>query len=171
MAREIATICISPPDRFSQSRSIRYSSAENSPKQSPSDHALKRLGFRPSARLVRTLSEGKIRRFSGTQPMPRRAILSVESRVVSHPSNSTLPSRAGVRPRIERRTVVFPAPLAPSSATASPARDVDRDAEQRLGFAVERLHDWSSVSIRRPSRDRRRAPTGSSAAPRACPRR
>ena len=74
-AREIATICISPPDRFSHSRCMRYSSALKISKHSFSrPGAEARALLARSTRLRSTVSVGKMRRSSGTQPMPRRAI-------------------------------------------------------------------------------------------------
>ena len=58
---------------------------------------------------------------------------------MSRPSKRMRPARAGVRPRIERSVVVLPAPFGPSSATTSPAADLERDVEQRLRLAVEAL--------------------------------
>jgi hypothetical protein len=72
-------------------------------------------------RLRAAVSDGNTRRSSGTHDSPRRAISCVGARVTSSPSNTTLPRRAGVRPRIARSVVVLPAPLGPSSATTSPA--------------------------------------------------
>jgi hypothetical protein len=62
-----------------------------------------------------------MRRSSGTQPIPARAISWVGRPVISVPSKRIAPPRGGVRPRIERRVVVLPAPLAPSRLTTSPA--------------------------------------------------
>ena len=42
-------------------------------------------------------------------------------RVMSSPANVIFPALAGVRPEIERRVVVLPAPLEPISVTTSPA--------------------------------------------------
>ena len=40
---------------------------------------------------------------------------------MSSPANVIFPALAGVRPEIERRVVVFPAPLEPISVTTWPA--------------------------------------------------
>ena len=44
--------------------------------------------------------------------------------MISCPANTTFPWLAGVRPDIERRVVVFPAPLEPISVTTSPSPTV-----------------------------------------------
>ena len=116
----MATICISPPERFSHSRSIRCSSAEKIPNISSRDQDRKRVRLRAMERFRATVSVGKMRRSSGTQPIPSRAISWVARAVMSPPSNRMIPRRAGVRPRIDRRVVVLPAPLGPSNATTSP---------------------------------------------------
>jgi hypothetical protein len=72
-------------------------------------------------RLRDAVNVGKTRRSSGTHPMPRRAMRWVGQRVTSLPCHSTVPARAGVRPRMLRNVVVLPAPLGPRSATISPA--------------------------------------------------
>ena len=156
----MATICISPPDRFSHSRCIRYSSAEKISKHSFSRPARESASSCARWRgCARRVSVGKMRRSSGTQPMPRRAISCVGARVMSARRSGSLPRRAGVSPSTERSVVVLPAPFGPSSATTSPAADRERDVEQHLRLAVERV----DAVERRASRCTRR---GSSAAPR-----
>jgi hypothetical protein len=44
--------------------------------------------------------------------------------VISSPANTIFPALAGVRPDIERRVVVFPAPLEPIRVTTSPSATV-----------------------------------------------
>ena len=56
--------------------------------------------------------------------MPRPTISCAGTRVISSPANTIFPALAGVRPEIERRVVVFPAPLEPISVTTSPASTV-----------------------------------------------
>ena len=85
-----------------------------------------------------TVSVGKTRRSSGTQPMPRARDLVRRPRGdVACRRSGSAPRRAGVRPRIERSVVVLPAPFGPSSATTSPVADRERDVEQHLRLAVE----------------------------------
>src|SRR5450432_2532924 len=62
-----------------------------------------------------------MRRSSGTQPRPRRAIRYGASVEMSWPRNATLPRRRGTRPMIDFIVVDLPAPLRPTSATHSPA--------------------------------------------------
>ena len=64
---------------------------------------------------------GKIRRPSGDWAMRSRAISWVGTSVMSWPSNSIWPERARGRPKIVIISVDLPAPLAPISATISPA--------------------------------------------------
>src|SRR3990167_9573797 len=120
-ARPIATICISPPESVSASRAIRYFSAEKISVTSDIDQARKRVVLMPSARFLATVRVGQRRRSSGTQPIPARAVSCVARRPSDWPSSAISPLRGRVRPRIERSTVVLPAPLAPSSASTSPA--------------------------------------------------
>ncbi len=89
---------------------------------SPIDQPRNAVRFWPSDRFLATVSVGHRRRSSGTQPMPERAIACVGSARIERPWKRISPRRARVRPRIERSTVVLPAPLAPSSASTSPAR-------------------------------------------------
>ena len=120
-ARAIATICISPPERFSHSRCSRYSSGLKMSNISPSCQLRKRVFLHAMDRLRSTVSVGKIRRSSGTHPTPARVISCVAWCVTSTPSKLMRPRLAGVNPRIERKVVVLPAPLAPSSPTTSPS--------------------------------------------------
>ena len=60
-------------------------------------------------------------RCSCTKAIPARATAWVFKPARSCLSNTTLPPRGGVMRMMERRVVVLPAPLRPSSATTSPA--------------------------------------------------
>ena len=68
--------------------------------------------------------------------MPRMTISCAGTRVMSSPANMTVPALAGVRPEIERRVVVLPAPLEPISVTTSPSSTVSETPFQRLDRAV-----------------------------------
>src|SRR5512133_3269191 len=59
-------------------------------------------------------------RSSGTQPSPALARLSGEALPRSAPPQETVPSTCRCRPITERRSVVLPAPLRPTSVTTSP---------------------------------------------------
>src|SRR5579884_2976902 len=72
-------------------------------------------------RLSSTDSAGKRPRPSGTSEMPRRATRSPRMRVMSRPSNHTVPEDGRRRPPMVLSSVVLPAPLGPSRATISPA--------------------------------------------------
>ncbi len=81
-----------------------------------------RLRAAATARCSATVSEEKIRRPCGTRPIPRLAISCAGKRVNSSPPKWMLPRRGGVRPAIDRITVVFPAPLRPISTVIRPRR-------------------------------------------------
>ena len=68
-----------------------------------------------------TVSERKMLRSCGTQPMPQCARWSGRSAVMSRPSRLMLPPMWRVTPTIELTSVVLPMPLRPSSASAWPS--------------------------------------------------
>ena len=66
-----------------------------------------------------TVSERKMLRSWGTQPMPARARWSGRIGVMSRPPTLTVPPKRRVTPTIELINVVLPEPLRPSSASTS----------------------------------------------------
>ncbi len=64
---------------------------------------------------------GKIPRPSGMWTSPARRISWGLALVMSLPSNVTFPLNGGTSPDTVRAKVLFPAPLAPSTATTEPA--------------------------------------------------
>ena len=66
-----------------------------------------------------------MRRRSGTRATPARSMISGGRPVTSRPSTVTRPSLGTWSPAIARSRVDLPAPLAPISATSSPARIVN----------------------------------------------
>ena len=76
----------------------------------------------PISRFSTTVMRGKSRRPSGDWAIPRLTISCGATWVMSRPSNLIEPCRGLWSPLIERRVVVFPAPLAPRSVTISPRR-------------------------------------------------
>ena len=56
--------------------------------------------------------------------MPAAITLWVGSRVISLPLNTMRPARGGVRPRIERMSVVLPEPFEPSRQVMLPGSTV-----------------------------------------------
>ena len=64
-----------------------------------------------------TVSERKILRSCGTQPMPARARWSGRIAVMSRPPSVMVPPNRRVTPTIELISVVLPVPLRPSSAS------------------------------------------------------
>src|SRR5689334_10524219 len=68
-----------------------------------------------------TVSERKMLRSCGTQPIPARARWSGRIAVMSWPASATLPLRRLTMPTIELISVVLPVPLRPSSASTWPS--------------------------------------------------
>ena len=170
-ARAIATICISPPDRFSHSRCIRYSSALKISKHSLSRQARNVVFLRAIERLRATVSVGKMRRSSGTQPMPRaRDLVRRRARDVARrrsgrcraaPASGRGPSAAASSCR--RR----------SGRAARPPRRGRPRARRRTAPACRRrrCRRWRAQSITcmpRALRGSSAAPMGSRAARPAC---
>ena len=71
-----------------------------------------------------TVSERKILRSCGTQPIPARARWSGRIAVMSSPPSARLPPKRRVMPTIELISVVLPVPLRPSSASTWPSPSV-----------------------------------------------
>src|SRR5947208_2285522 len=90
-------------------------------------------GRATAVRFSSTVSDLKMLRSCGTQPIPARARWSARSGVMSRPSRPIRPARKRVTPTIELIRVVLPMPLRPSSASDWPsAGDGERDLEQTL---------------------------------------
>src|SRR5215475_115122 len=68
-----------------------------------------------------TVSERKMLRSCGTQPMPARARWSARSGVTSRPPSVTEPPKRRVTPTMELISVVLPVPLRPNSASTCPS--------------------------------------------------
>jgi hypothetical protein len=75
----------------------------------------------PMERLSSTERRGNSRRLSGTWAIPVSTILCGGSEGMDVPSIVISPPVTGRSPEITRSSVVLPAPLAPITATASPA--------------------------------------------------
>ena len=75
--------------------------------------------FCPSSRFWRTVSDGKMSRFSGTSPRPSRAIMKALRPISSRPLNMTEPL-AATCPMMALMVVERPTPLRPSRLTISP---------------------------------------------------
>src|SRR5690349_9657 len=89
-------------------------------------------------------------RSSGTQPRPARARLSGEALPRSAPPQVTVPSTCRCRPMTERRSVVLPAPLRPTSVTTSPGSTRRSTADRTLAspYQAERPETsrvWSDM--------------------------
>ena len=78
-------------------------------------------GRAATIRFSRTVRLLKMRRPCGTSAMPRAAIASGGSRVMSAPNTSTLPPRAGRSPTTTFMQVDLPAPLRPSRPSRRPS--------------------------------------------------
>src|SRR5438034_1197851 len=74
-----------------------------------------------TSRFSQTVRSAKMRRSSGTKPMPARATRYDSQPVMSTPLKATRPAWGGVSPMIERMVVDLPTPLRPSRQTHSPA--------------------------------------------------
>jgi hypothetical protein len=68
-----------------------------------------------------TVSERKMLRSCGTQPMPARARWSGRIVVMSVPRSASVPPKRRVMPTMELTSVVLPVPLRPSSASTCPS--------------------------------------------------
>ena len=115
------------------------------------EHALQRPrpGRATAVRFSSTVSERKMLRSCGDQPMPAATRRSGRSRVMSRPSRRMLPALCVVRPTSELISVVLPVPLRPSSASGLAVGD----ARSRCRRA------------RRPRRSRRTGPRPAAAQP------
>ena len=120
-ARAIASICCSPPEsvradwvRRSRSRGNRaWTRSIDQP------DALVDGARAVASRFSSTLSDPKMRRPSGTSPMPMRAMRFGARPARSRPSSRMRPRRAGSSPMIVRTVVLLPMPLRPISETTS----------------------------------------------------
>src|SRR5438034_2248505 len=74
-----------------------------------------------TSRFSQTVRSAKMRRSSGTKPMPARATRYDSQPVMSTPLKATRPACGGVSPMIERMVVDLPTPLRPRRQTHSPA--------------------------------------------------
>src|SRR5215470_11939569 len=112
-------------------------------------------------RFSSTVSDLKMLRSCGTQPMPACARWSGRSAVMSRPSSAMLPEMKRVTPTIELISVVLPMPLRPSKAsdcrsasasdtalstTASPYPAVSRSMARSSG--IERLPEIDRLDAR-----------------------
>ena len=146
-ARAIATICISPPDRFSHSRCIRYSSGAE-------DLAALLLASRRGTR-VRFLRDATgcappsaSGRGAGRRAPSRcraRAISCVGARVTSRRRSGSSPRRGARQAEDRAQHRGLAGAVGAEQRHAPRRRRPQRDAEQRLRLAVER------VDARRPS--------------------
>src|SRR5205085_1148790 len=74
-----------------------------------------------TSRFSQTVRSAKMRRSSGTKPMPARATRYDSQPVMSMPLKMTRPDCGEVSPMIERMVVDLPTPLRPRRQTHSPA--------------------------------------------------
>ena len=82
---------------------------------------VQRPGRATAVRFSSTVSDLKMLRSCGTQPMPACARWSGRSGVMSRPSSAIVPPMKRVTPTIELISVVLPMPLRPSSASDCPS--------------------------------------------------
>src|SRR4051794_35140746 len=86
----------------------------------------------------------KISRPSGTCEMPSPTILSEPRRLIDRPRNTTSPFVGGTIPQITFSVVLFPAPLAPRSATmlCSGTRRLTSDSASIRPYVADTLASW-----------------------------
>ena len=123
-ARPIASICCSPPDSVPaiwRCRSFTRGNSVYTRSMSSTIAARSRRVYAPMIRLSRTVRREKRRLPSGEWHRPKVTILAACMRVMSVPANVTVPRVGCISPEMVRSVVVLPAPLAPMSATISPA--------------------------------------------------
>src|SRR5215813_4024907 len=84
-------------------------------------HGPGRRSWPPMTRFSSTDSEGNSRRPSGTSAMPRATRAWAASCPIGSPANAIVSACDRMRPAIAASRVLFPAPLAPTTATTSPA--------------------------------------------------
>ena len=119
----MASICCSPPESLFARFRARLPRLGNSSKTRGSVHRPVR-DWRATSRFSRTVSDAKTRRPCGTSAMPRSTMRKGGQRVTSSPLNPTRPRRGGVKPMIERMSVVLPIPFRPRIVTISPGPTV-----------------------------------------------
>src|SRR5262245_56500464 len=119
-ARPIATICCWPPESDVLGSARRSASTGNRSKTRASVHGPGRPSWPPMTRFSSTLSDGNRRRPSGTSAMPRATRACAGMSPTGAPSNTTASRRESMRPAMDCSSVLFPAPLAPITATTSP---------------------------------------------------
>src|SRR5262249_5927078 len=117
--RAMVSICCSPPDRKPPCRVVSFCRVGNRSKTR--SMVLAPFPRCATSRFSHTVRSAKIRRSSGTNPMPARATRNASQPVMSVPLNATRPECGGVRPMIDRMVVDLPTPLRPSRHTHSPA--------------------------------------------------
>ena len=126
-ARAMASICCSPPDNVPAIWALRDASAGNirhmaSMSSSTALRAPPRTRrYAPRSRFSYTVSGPKICRPSGTRTQPRPTTASAPRPAISWVPRRMEPDQGRTIPAIELRSVLFPAPLAPTMATISPS--------------------------------------------------
>ena len=173
-ARAIASICCSPPEsvpacwrRRSRSRGSSRTRARTPPRSLGAPGAYRRR----AAGSPRRSSAGRCR--GRRAPAPRRAGRCSRSaaRRSARPPKRISPA-VRTMPRIARKVVVLPAPLAPSSAVMPPsatARSIPCSTSVRAVAGTQPAHCEQRRHARLGRRDRRGSPRGRAAPPPADP--
>ena len=120
-----------------------------------------------------TVSERKMLRSCGTQPMPSAGPRLGRQRADLAAAEAMRPAEAARHADELSISVVLPTPLRPSTASASPSPSAKRDVRQhdRAGRSRRTARLTASRSAMRGSRrDRPRAPADRLRSPPACPR-
>ena len=115
----MASICCSPPE--SLSARFRARSARRGNRASTRATLQRPPARRATSRFSRTVSEGNTRRPWGTMASPAATMRYGGQRVMVSPRKRTAPRRGGVKPMMERTSVVLPTPFRPRMASTSPS--------------------------------------------------
>src|SRR5580658_440207 len=120
-ARPMASICCSPPLMVPASCRRRSATRGNNcmTLSMPRRRSPRATRKPPNSMFSSTVMSGNRCRPSGTRARPFATRSETEARVISSPSNATAPSLA-ITPAIAFRSVVLPAPLAPTRTVSEP---------------------------------------------------
>ena len=123
-AREMASICCSPPERvpaFWVDRSSSTGKRANIAFTSRSTLAASLREYAPARRFSSTVMSGNTSRFSGTRAMPRSTIWRGARPAISSPRRVMEPRRGLRIPAMVIIRVVLPAPFGPRRHVISPS--------------------------------------------------
>ena len=159
IARPIASICCSPPEKVPAGcwcRSPRIGKSSYAALRSLSISRSRRANA-PRRRFCSTDSRGKIRRPSGEWAMPRLTMSCAAAFSMRLPWKRIEPALGRMSPEMVRRVVVFPAPFVPMRVTTSPSSTEKLIPLTALILPYETTRSLtSSMALTRPPLRRRR---------------